>query len=109
MTEGTTIRDWVLDLLAKKSQWSSGEAVTIVQAQGCEVYVSEGGRDGGGLLFLNIRNSNPFQVVSVICGYIGQDEAGRFGWVSNLTDAKYDQWVTNAKAKVVPGDGNGHA
>ena len=77
-----------------RQQWPSGHKETIWRGNSHSAYVSEGGRDGGGQLFLGLRNGKPGQQVEVIAGHLNPLE----GWQFTLTREKYDQWVKKARA-----------
>jgi len=75
-----------------KQQWSAGETVVLWQGRRLTAYVSEYGTDGGGLLYLGMRNGNPDQTVRVQCGHLNPLTAWRF----TLTRTEYHTWVEQA-------------
>ena len=73
-------------------QWGPGQTREIWVGKKHRAYVSEGGRDGGGLLYLGLRNGKPGQQAQVICGFLDPLQ----GWIWALTDQEYREWVRRA-------------
>jgi len=77
-----------------KQQWEASQSVTIWEGRAHKVTVSEGGRDGGGLLYLGFFNGKPGENALVLCGYLNPLE----GWVFSLDQRVYAKWVKDATA-----------
>jgi len=97
-----TIYDLARDAIEAKQQWTAGETVTVWQGNIHKAEVREGGRDGGGLLFLVFRNGIPGQRALVKCGYLNPLE----GWAFSLDDYQYSQWIKES-TKILRGKVNG--
>lgn len=74
-----------------KRRWTSGESVTIWQNGSTKATVHEGGRDGGGLLFLRFHRDGHV-VAQTTCGILSMT-----GWMFTLTDNEYTAWVRQAR------------
>ena len=83
-----TFFDLAREAVEARQQWPGGHSETIWQGKVCKVTVSEGGRDGGGLLFLGFFNGKPGQEAVALCGYLNPLE----GWRFSLDPYAYKLW-----------------
>lgn len=89
-----SLYDLARDLIETgKTQWSAGESVAIWRGASHSAVVTEGGRDGGGLLYLEMRNGKPGQVVRVQVGHLSP----RKGWQFSLTRPEYERWAARTR------------
>lgn len=75
-------------------QWASGQNRVIWQNGKASITVQEYGRDGGGLLGLQMLADG--QQINVQCGHMDLKR----GWVWTLTEFDYESWVARCKRVV---------
>ena len=88
-----TLFELARQAIEAKPQWAAGESVTIWSSKVHKAYVNEDGRDGGGLLYLGMRNGQPGEQVEVVAGMLNP----RKGWQFTLTRQDYNVWVLKVK------------
>lgn len=76
-----------------KATWTSGERVELWSNGRWSASLVEGGRDGGGMLYLSISNGNG-QRHAALAGLLLS------GWTWTMTDAAYEQWARKARKMV---------
>ena len=89
------IYELVRESVKTRRQWPSGHAETLWQDGRYVAEIREGGRDGGGQLFLIFSNGNGLQT-SAIAGHLSYSE----GWVFTLHPDEYQGWVARARRLV---------
>ncbi|MHC4622078.1 MAG: hypothetical protein ACYTEQ_30440 [Planctomycetota bacterium] len=87
-----TIYEMAKSTIENRQQWPSGHSETVWSGGRHSAELKEGGRDGGGLLYLVFRNGKPGQETRVTAGMLNPLK----GWVFTLTDAQYQWWVSKA-------------
>ena len=90
MTETKTLFERAQDTIAAKQQWSAGESVTIWQGKSSSASIVEGGRDGGGLLYLVLSSKSMRS--ACIAGQLSMT-----GWFFRLSNQEYKSWVAKVR------------
>ena len=90
---GATLLDLARQAIEDKSQWYSGEHITIWRNCRYNARIVEGGADGGGLLYLEMYNGKPGQRARCTAGMLHPLQ----GWQFTLTERAYSDWVREAK------------
>jgi hypothetical protein len=93
--EASDIYAMAKEIVESESQWYSGQARTVWEGNGHRVVVTEYGRDGGGLLGLQIRNGHKSELVQ--CGFLNILETNEWEWT--LTRDEYQEWVERAQRR----------
>ena len=89
----STLFELARQTVEAKQQWQAGETVTLWSGKTHKACVTEGGYDGGGLLYLVFSNRRPGQEVTVTCGFLNPLR----GWRFFLDKHDYRKWVSKAR------------
>lgn len=92
-TEPETIYEMAKEAIENKQQWTAGETVTLWSNKTYKVSITEGGNDGGGLLYLDMYKATHGKPVSTVAGML----IPLAGWQFTLTLHDYNTWASKAK------------
>lgn len=90
----TNILDMIKTTVDEKQRWTSGESVTLHKSKNFRVSITEGGRDGGGVLFLigTVGEWPKHRQVTGRCGIFGLG-----GWMLTMGTHSYGVWAKDCK------------
>ena len=89
--KGDDIYSLARKVVEENPQWYAGQTREVWKGKTSKVTIYEHGRDGGGLLTLEVRNG---KATRVQCGHL---DPFKGGWVWTLSQSEYKRWVERAQ------------